>query len=498
MSYEPGQGRPFVGYIRVSHMGLRKQGSDRFHSDEEQEAGIRRQAQMLGVPVEILTPELNAKGGDPEREMLLRAVEGVEQGRYAGLIVAYLSRLTRRVAHTIEMWDRVVAADGRFVSAREGLDTAHATATTKAYRNMLATFAEMELDQHTERFAILRETATERGIWQRRQTPLGYDRDPETRRLVPNDRADDVRWAFRARGSNTSIADIARRLGMTDTGVRKLLANRVYRGELRIGGRRTKDGATTPEHINREAHPALVTEEQWTDAQVATSARPPRTNDAPALLAGLVRCAGCGHAMTRGNQGGAFVYSCHGRSSAGLCPAPAAIMMHRLDEYVEPIALRELSRLKASGHHHDRDIEQARDMLGRAERELSAYLASVSAADVGEDAFREGARLRRAAVEDARTTLARLLAARPAHIEADPVEFWKNADSHRRNRLLRGLIEAVVVARSGRGRVVPVKDRVRILKHGAGIVQTYAGGGVAYGIRPIEINDLDSPVVLGV
>ncbi len=490
-------GRPFVGYVRVSHMGLRKQGSDSFHSDQEQVAAIEHQARLVGVPVEILSPDLDAKGSDPERELLVRAIEGVEAGIYGGIIVAYLSRLTRRVAHTIEMWDRVVVAGGRFIAAREGLDTAYTTPTTKAYRNMLATFAEMELDQHTERFAILREVATERGIWQRRQTPRGYDRDPETRRLVPNDQAREVVWAFRARASNTSIADIARKLGMTDTGVSKLLANRVYLGELRIGGRKVKGGGVSPVHVNKDAHPALVTEAQFTDAQLATSARPARVAAQPSLLAGMARCAGCGHALTRNSQAGGGAYSCHGRSSAGPCPAPAAITGRLLDEYVEQIALAELSRLRATAHHDDHEISDARAALAGAERELSAYLTAVSAADVGEDAFRDGAHVRRDAITSARARLAAALAKQPTKIDGDPVTHWKTLDTTHRNRLLRGLIEAVVVARAGRPGRVPVESRVRLIKHGAGIVTRYSGGGAALGIHPIDIHDLDGPVVLG-
>ncbi len=491
-------GRRWVGYVRVSHMGVRKQGSDRFHAEEEQRALIERQAQTLGVRVQILSPDLNAKGSDPERETLLQAIEGVEQGRYEGIVVAYLSRLTRRVQHTIEMWDRVVAAGGRLVSVREGLDTAYATPTTKAYRNMLATFAEMELDQHAERFEILRAVATERGIWQRRQTPLGYDRDDATRRLVPNERAKDVAWAFRARATNTSVAEIARRLGMTHTGARKLLENRVYLGELRIGGRTTKDGNVSPLHVNTEAHPAIVSEEDWIAAQYATSARPPRVRHEPSLLAGLVRCAGCGHAMTSAARSHGLAYSCKGRSSAGRCPSQAAITMRLLDQYVEQIALRELARLKATAHHVDREIEEARGALATAERELSAYIAAVSVTDVGEDVFREGAMIRRVAVADARERLAGALAKQPTAVDGDPIEHWKNLDNKQRNRLLRGLIEATIVASAGRGRIVPIESRVRVIKHGAGVIESYAGGGVAHGIRPVEINDLDGPVVLRV
>jgi hypothetical protein len=191
------------------------------------------------------------------------------------------------------------------------------------------------------------------------------------------------------------------------------------------------------------------------------------------------------------------VYSCHRRSSAGTCPAPASITLHRLDEHVGRIALRELAHLKATGHRSDRNIEEARAELRNAERELTAYLEAVSAADIGAEAFREGARRRREALDRARASLAGAVARQPGEIDGDPTDFWSQLDAGQRNRLLRGLLEAVVVARAGGpGRVVPVEQRVRVLKHGAGIVTEYAGGGTAHGIRPIDLPDLNSPVVL--
>lgn len=473
--------KPWAGYIRVSHVGGRT--GDRFRSPTDQAQAIKDWARRRGEPVILLPPELDESGGRADRPILTDAVRRIEAGEYRGLVVAYLSRAGRSVRHMLELWDRIERAGGEIHAVAENIDTT--TPAGRLTRTMLAAIAEHELDLHRERFEALRAEATKAGIWQRRQTPRGYRRDPRTRRLVPDRDAPLVRRAYAARLAGASWSELARMLGMTAAGAQRLIANRVYLGELRVG-----------RHINPRAHPPLVDAEIWHAAQRTTVARPPRSGRL-ALLAGLVRCAGCGHMMSRSDQKRAVVYACHGWHSAGRCPAPASITMRRLDEHVEPIALAALARLQASSTHDDRALKQARAALREAEAELAAYLEAVSAADIGPEAFAAGAKLRRQRVDTARARLARLIAAAPAGaVSGDIIERWPTLTVEQRNHLLRHLIEAVLVRKAGRGVLLPPAQRVRIVAHGVGLVRPYKGGGGPMPIQPIWIDDPDDPRTL--
>jgi site-specific DNA recombinase len=444
--------KPWVGYVRVSHVGARQ--GDRFHSPDDQAREIQAWAERRGERVQVLEPELNMSGGKIERPILEKAVKGVEAGRYRGLVVAYLSRASRSLKHTLEIYERVERAGGQVVAIGESIDTT--TANGRLNRNMHASIAEHQREQHAERFAELRESATRRGVWQRRQLPLGYGKDPATRKLVPDGRASDVVWAFEARAGGEAVLRLADRLAMTPSGVRALLRNRVYLGELRVG-----------EHVNSAAHPAIVSEELW-DAAQRSVPRPARAASAPALLAGLVRCAACGHVMSR-QRTAAMVYTCHRIHSGGRCPRPAAIGIGKLDEFVERTALRELERIYATGGRGE-NASSARARAKAAEGELAAYLQAVSAADVGVEAFAAGARQRRDAVAVAREALERELALVPlAPVGGSAAELWRLLDAGERNMVLRGLVESVLVAACGRGRRVPPEDRVRVVRHGAGL-----------------------------
>jgi site-specific DNA recombinase len=468
-------------------MGDRKAGAPNVHADREQVEDVTAEAKRMRVPLRLLPPELDVSGGVPlkDRPSLREAVEGVEAGRYSGIIVSYLSRLGRSVREQLAVWDRVETAGGRIVVVRERIDTS--TPSGRYVRTILLANAERELEEYAERFESLREWATAAGIWQRRQTPRGYRRDPETRRLVPDDTADEVHQAFARRGSGESILAIAHHLHMTPAGVRAMLCNRVYLGELRVG-----------RHVNPNAHRPLVTEDMWLAAQRARTPRPPRSAQPVALLAGLVRCASCGHVMTRGRSGGRHTYICPSHHSAGACPRPAAITLRILDGHVAAIALAELAELRARAVGGDRPLRSARQAVRDAERELAAYLEAVAAAGLSPGQYADGARKRGEAIEEARERLATLLERERTKVDGDPLEAWARMDQGQRNRLLRSLIEAVIVVPVGRGRRVPVGERARVVAQGADLVQRYRGGGVPLPIRALDFPDRDDPVVLGV
>jgi DNA invertase Pin-like site-specific DNA recombinase len=477
----------YAGIVRVSHMGDRKAGAHNVHTDREQVEAIRS-ATPRGAELEVLPHELDVSGGLPldQRPSLFEAVEGVESGRFAGIILAYQSRLFRNVEEEEAVWRRVEAAGGEVLFGLEQVD--NKTVDGRMLRRIKSVQNTAERERHAENFERLRETSTKRGIWQRRQTPRGYRKDPHTRKLVPDARADEVRETFRAYLAGTTISELARRLRMTKSGVRQLLRNRVYLGELQVG-----------KHVNPGAYDELIDIETFegVQANLNSAVRPGRNGGAPALLAGLARCSSCGHLMTRTGSSGGPVYACPKRHSGKDCPDPAAVMMGRLDRYVIPIALRELARLRVSASEGN-EVERDRAEMAATERELKAYLSAISAADVGAEAFAAGARERREKVE----AVAERMRVKRARQRAVPqvgtgAEVWEDLNAHDRNALLRALLTAVVVRPTG-GQVVPIAQRVRVIAFGVEFALPRHGGGEAAGIVPIPFHDLDGVGVLGV
>lgn len=464
----------WAGIVRVSHMGDRIAGADNVHADREQVQAVERYARAHGATVEFLPPELSVSGGKPinERPSLRAAIEGVEAGRYHGIVVAYLSRLTRSRSG-LEIWERVEAAGGSVHCAAENLDTS--TANGRFIRDVHLANAVREREEHVDRFELRAEVATLAGIWQRRQVPTGYRKDPQTRHLVPSDDAPRVRQAFLDRASGRPLVDIAADLGLSPNGARHLLRNRVYLGELRVRS-----------YVNPAAHPALVTIDEFEAAQHARRVRGPRSDQAPALLAGLVRCAGCGHVMSRSSGGGnRLVYACSPHKSAGRCPEPASITMRRLDEHLGRFAVLKLAEHAARLTPATDRLTDARARLAAARRDLAVFLEVTGSAGLDADTLAAGVRQRQAVVRDAEQEVAALTVDERLPVVDDPQALWDSMDVTERAQLLRGLTEAVVVRRVGRGNLTLVSDRVRVIRHGAGLFAVKAGSERALPLRSV-------------
>lgn len=470
----------WVGVLRVSHVGRRDTESDSFRSIADQTQAIEHAIAARGHTVHLLPPELDVSGGLPleQRPALYEAVLGVENGSYNGLVVAYLSRMGRDMRVLLEAWERIENAGGQVLAVREGIDTS--TPAGRLHRNLLAAIDSNQREQASEAFEQQVKSATERGIWKSRQAPKGYSRDPDTRRLVPNADAQLVVQAFRDLAVNAPVVQVADRLGMTASGVRQMVKNRVYLGELRQRS-----------YINLEAHPALVTEEEWQAAQSQRRARPARTDRTPALLAGLVRCQACGHTMSRTRGGGvkAENYSCHRRHSGGTCPSPAHVSLPLLNEHVESLVVPYFRKLAVAATDNTRLAAEARSELAAAEKELAAYLEATSA--LAGPAFTKGAVQRQKRVRDAEQQVASLQPV--ARTDWGSVaEAWGELDDHARNQLLRGFLEGVVVKR---GRA-PISERSRVVLHGAGVIRAYNRDGTPARFDAIEWLDSDDPRLL--
>jgi DNA invertase Pin-like site-specific DNA recombinase len=475
--------------VRVSQVGGRS--GDTFHADEEQVEEIKRYAAAHRAEIIWMEPEMSVSGGAPieERPPLLAAIEGVEAGDYDGIIVANLKRLSRSRSGYI-IWDRVEAAGGMVVCAKENLDTSDSSG--RRFRDYALADAVAEREEHAERHAKRREQTVKAGIWRPRKVPHGLRfAGPMVdgryrglaRRLVPGDDAEDVRWAFRQKVAGTPITAIADKLGMTASGVRYLLRNRVYLGELRDG-----------EYVNLTAYEPLVDVATFKAAQVR-GPRPARSGDGPALLAGLIRCASCGHVMTR-RKTPAAVYGCVTQHSGERCPAPASITAKLIDNYVEQIALRELERLSVTANPGP-GVARAVEAFEHAKAELTAYMEIESVVN-SRDAFIAGVRKREQDLEAERAALRAEQARQPVvPMTQTGADAWEMLDAGERNQLLRGLLAAVVVARAGgRGARVRLEDRVRVFAFGANVRFPQGRGGEAGGIVPIPLPDLDDPDVL--
>ncbi len=200
---QPGGQSLAVIYLRVSTKEqAEKGGLAEGYSIPAQREALERKAKDLGAVVvaEFVDAGESAKSAD--RPNLQRMLAHIEQTKVDYVIVHKVDRLARNRKDDVDINVRIVSAGAKLVSATENIDE---TPTGKLMHGMLSSFAEF----YSNNLA----TEVHKGMGQKAKmggtpgkAPLGYlnvgkltDEGREVRTvIVDQDRADIIRWAFKA------------------------------------------------------------------------------------------------------------------------------------------------------------------------------------------------------------------------------------------------------------------------------------------------------------
>jgi DNA invertase Pin-like site-specific DNA recombinase len=428
------------GYVRVSRVGGRSGAS--FISPQVQREQIEGWAKLRGASIDVVHTDMDQSGARDDRPGLTQALRRVESGETGGIVVAKLDRFARSLSAALDAIQRVDRAGGVVVSVGEGIDPG--TPAGKMMMRLLLVFAEWELDRLRESWSTARERAVARGVHIASATPTGYRR-AEDGRLYPDPKfAPSIAELFAMRAGGASWRELAAHLDRRKVegpygalnwrtrAVTHIIENRVYLGEARSG-----------KFVNPGAHEALVDRATWEAAQGAHVAPPSRGE--PALLAGLLRCAGCRHVMkpdrmTLRSGERVRTYRCRGEHASGRCEQRCAVLGTVIEPWVERNLLERLDRVQAEATGATAGLTEAQDAIDEAEAGLDAYRDDERILGVlGADRFVEGLRKRAEAVERAYRELAEVRAAsRPGamHI-ADVRTMWPDLTVRERQRILR-------------------------------------------------------------
>lgn len=256
-------------------------------------------------------------GGNMDRPALKRLMDDIEAGKIDCVIVYKVDRLSRSLmdfARLMALFDRKGVS---FVSVTQQFNTTHSMG--RLTLNILLSFAQFEREIISERTRDKIASARRKGKYQHGKPILGYDFVPAPapftgRRLVVNKtEAERVRRIFELyleAGSILRVADECNSRGWTTkswtttagrtvgnrefdkTIISRLLRNPLYVGKVPHNGA-VYDGE----------HEAIVEDDLFRRVQARLKLAGERggagvKNSTGALLGGLVRCKGCGCAMS--------------------------------------------------------------------------------------------------------------------------------------------------------------------------------------------------------
>ncbi|MCE9635861.1 MAG: recombinase family protein [Planctomycetes bacterium] len=250
-------------------------------------------------------------GGNTERPALKRLMADVESGRVNVVVVYKLDRLSRSLLDFTKLMEVFDARKVAFVSITQKFDTS--TSMGRLMLHILLSFAQFEREMIAERTRDKMSAARRKGKWVGGTLVLGYDVDPERKRLVVNeDEAARVREIFDIYLKEPSLVGLAQTLNgrgwttkswTTKTGdahagtrwdkmnLQRLLTNVLYTGRV------SHHGTVYPGE-----HPPIVERAAWDRAQQflrhnGRTGGATVKNKHGALLRGVARCVPCDSMM---------------------------------------------------------------------------------------------------------------------------------------------------------------------------------------------------------
>jgi DNA invertase Pin-like site-specific DNA recombinase len=281
-------------YVRKStSAGLEQE----FNSLDAQRESCANYARSRGWTV---LPETYEDGGytgaNIDRPAFQRLLADIDAKKIDVVVVYKVDRLSRSLLDFAKVMDRFQAAGVAFVSVTQNFSTADAMG--RLTLNMLMSFAEFEREMIAERTRDKIAAARRRGKWTGGIAPLGY-RVESSKLVVVESEARVVRQVFAMYLEHRSLFVLMRELaarGWARRGARwtkdslvRILRNPVYAGRIRHG-----------EQTHPGEHEAIVAVESFERVQDAMARAPssaPRRNP-EYVLRGILRCGGCGAAMT--------------------------------------------------------------------------------------------------------------------------------------------------------------------------------------------------------
>src|SRR6266516_8103187 len=463
-------------YIRVSKLGERSEGE----ATEVYEAQCRAWADRAGVAMDEVVEEMDVSGATAVAERKLeRLIQRVEAGESEGIVTPYLDRFGRDLIEGALAYRRLKLAGGRLICVNDGIDSERPGDEFQFQIRMV--FAEDYLRRTRSNFQAAVERAAARGVYLAARAPFGYRKDEQGRLVVDERRAPLVVELYERRAGGANVGQLTRFLQaegveITKSGVRSILTNRAYLGEMRLQNGRRGEPSVLKNH-----HAPLLSEQQWEAGQVKHDYLPRSGLTKDARLRGLVYCRTCGKRCKLSLYGPAgrrkTTYSC----TYERCPAHAGMKASKLDAHVDDLLWR-----AASEHEPhveavilgDTRYSDALLVVEEARRAFEEFRDSVELQrELGIEGFAKGLKVRKQALELARRELAKVL--RPAGRSGSKrrISLEEFLNEYERDRYTQ-FIERIWLKPAGRvgSRVPPVEERVEVY---------FAGSDEPYAPEPI-------------
>lgn len=252
MPAQSAQNKPLAAiYVRVSTEDQVLHG----FSLAGQEDALKNYASVLGYEIcQIYKDEGKSAKDIKRRPAMQQLLQDAEQKKFSAIFIYKLDRFSRSLKDLILTIDKLKEWNIDFVSLQDKIETA--SASGKLMFHIISAFAEFERNIIGERTTFGMQRKSKEGGFVNKP-PFGYKMIDKNLEFDPEN-APKVRLIFEEYLSGSlSLNKLAKKHSFSVNGLKKVLSNRSYLGEVRFAGETNKGG-----------HKALIEQELFDRVQV--------------------------------------------------------------------------------------------------------------------------------------------------------------------------------------------------------------------------------------
>ncbi|WP_110111321.1 recombinase family protein [Bacillus sp. CGMCC 1.16541] len=244
------------------------------------------------------------------REQMVKLLDRIQQDHFDAVVVMDIDRLSRN-EYDASIIKRILFETQTYIVTPYRLYDLSRD-DDSLLLGITSLIASGEYKQILKRMRRGKEYAQKQGHWTNGIAPLGYSKDPKTKKLVPNDRAEDIKFIYSEIIKGTTVPDLVRSLNTMGLKTRegnlfhynsilRIINNEAYKGTIisnRTIGKYSSNIRPKEEWIIvHNAHPAIIDEKTWETANKIVneySFKAPRSKNKIYPTSSLIYCANCG------------------------------------------------------------------------------------------------------------------------------------------------------------------------------------------------------------
>lgn len=244
------QNKPLAAvYIRVSTEDQAQHG----FSLAAQEDSLKNYAIVLDYELyKVYRDEGKSAKDIKHRPAMMEMLKDAEEKKFSAIFIYKLDRFSRSLKDLILTIDKLKDLDIDFVSLQDKIETA--SASGKLMFHIISAFAEFERNIIGERTSFGMQRKNREGGFVNKP-PFGYKMVEKELKFDPT-KSPLVREIFQEFIDGNSLNKLSKKYGVSVNGVKKILANRTYLGDVKFAG-----------EINPGTHSPLVSKELFEKVQ---------------------------------------------------------------------------------------------------------------------------------------------------------------------------------------------------------------------------------------